>query len=388
MNFNKDNNIEEAKPKFCSVQLEPCIPRSMSRSDQTKNLPHAHQKNMSCRSQKIQMIHKETKTTRWPVMVAKTIPIYGLQRGTVLINNEPLIVSSRIEEFLRLRSVKAEFDTNHAEVMCTTSDFLQYKIYLYACPKNDKSTYVEVMMMGGCGCGFQRERKAIIDTAKGLVAAKDTSNFSKKFKIPSSMKGLYVAPSTNDLENVLYRAIDQIHSNDRNTALFALQNLAFMTNIEKAHSETANKFSRLIMKSRSGVIDMIVSIYASQTSNMNGKMSEQICDACLCILVNIINSLPKNDRFLDQECENFIESFIHSLLHDLERLECTHRACLVLRCLSLLVENSSMACAIVQRTNIGSFVEKAVELGREEHFLLEQTAMSTINVFQHKMIVV
>ena len=333
-------------------------------------------------------MNKGTKTARWPVMVAKTIPIYGLQRGTVLINDEPLVVSSRIEEFLHLRSVKAEFNTDHAEVMCTTSDFLQYKIYLYACPKNDKSTYVEVMMMGGCGYGFQRERKAIINAARSLVVVKDTSNFSKQFKIPSSIKGLYVAPSTNDLENILCRAIDQIHSNDPSTALFALQNLAFMTNSKKAHPETARKFSRLIMKSRSSVIDMIVSIYISQTSNMSGKTSEQICDACLCILTNGINSLPKNDRFLDQENEYFIESLIPSLLHDLERLECTHRACLVLTCLSLLVKNSSLASAMIQRTNIRSFMEQAIEVGREEHFLLEQTAISTINLFEQKMIVV
>ena len=324
------------------------------------------------------------------MMDAKPVPIYGLQRGTVLINDKPFVVSSRIDESLRLRSVKAKFDANHAEATCTTSDFLRYKICLYAGPDNsNNSTYIEVMMMGGCGYQFKKEQNIIIYTAKGLGALDTTSNFPERFTIPSSMKGLYAAPSTNELENILHRASDQLHSNDYGTILFSLQNLAFMTNSKKAHSETAHTLSRLLMKSRIGIHDVIASIYASETRNdMNGEMREQICDACLCILANGIMSLPKNDSFLDQECKYFIQHLTPSLLHNLERLECVHHACLALRCLSLLVDYSSLACDMLQRTNIGSVMEQAVELGRGEHLLLEKTAMSTIDVLQSKMVVV
>lgn len=383
MNLTNDENIEEMKPEFRSVHLEPCIPRSRARSNQMSVLPKSLKRNISSQSQQIS---KRTKAAKWAVVDAKPVPIFGLSRETrtVLINEEPIIVSSRIEDCLRLRSVKAEFDTNHSEAMCTTSDFLQYKINLYACPNNDNSTYVEVMRMGGCTVQFQKERKAIIRSAKGLGVV----NMTPKFKIPSSMKNLYVAPSRNELENILETTIHQLHSSNRNTTLFALQNLAFLTNSKKAHSETARNLSRLLMKSRSGIRDMIVSIYASEASEMNGEKNQQICDVCLCILASGIDSLSKNSNFLDQECKYFIENLTPSLLQSVEKLECVHHTCLVLRCLSLLVNNSSLACDTIQRTNVSSSMKQAVELGKEEHFMLEKNAMSTMDVLQSKLIVV
>jgi len=204
--------------------------------------------------------------------------------------------------------------------------------------------------------------------------------------IPSSMKDLYVAPSRNELENILYTTVDQLHSSNRETNLFALQNLAFMTNSNKANLETARNLSRLLMKSRSGICDMIVSIYACETREMNGEKSQQICDACLCILANGIDSLSKDNNVLDQDYKDFTENLTSSLLHSLEGLECVHHTCLVLRCLSLLVNNSSITCDAVQKTNVGGCMKKALELGREEHFMLEKTAMSTIGVLQSKLI--
>lgn len=333
------------------------------------------------------MSEQGSKKARWAVMVAKPVPIYGLHKG-VLISDSSIIISSRIDEFLRLRSVKAQFDTNHAEATCTTSDFLRYKIYLYAGPDDiDESTYIEIQMMGGCDYQFRKERQAIISTAKGLGTVDAAFDLSKRLTIPSNMKGLYVVPSTNELERILDKASDKFHTNDPTAILFELQNLAFMTNKKKAHPETANNLSRLVMNSRIGIQSMIVSIYTNTASDMNGEVCEELCDACLCILANGIMSLPKNECFLDQECECFIQDFVPSLVHNLERLECVHHTCLALRCLSLLADNSSLACEMLQDTNIDSIMKQAVEQGREEHLMLEKTAMSTIDLLQSKLTV-
>lgn len=324
-----------------------------------------------------------TDKSRWSVVDAKPVPVWGLEKGTVQVYDGPSIVSTRIGESLRLRSVQAHFDADRAEAECKTNDSLRYNIYLYA--GADDSTHVEVMMMDGCRFSFKKERQLIMNAAKGLGAVEAVPCAPKGLKIPANLKSLYVPPSINDLETTLQSASDQIHSNQRETVLFALQNLAFKTNGEKAHLETAQKLSKLLMQNKSEIRDLIVSVYVALSTEMKDETSHHICDACLCILENGIISLSKNDGFLDRECKCLVEELIPSLVQNLKSSKCHRHTCLALRCLSLLVDNSSLACEAVDRTNIASVIEQIVELGRREHLMLEKTAVSTRDVLRCKL---
>ena len=385
MNFNQNNSdgkntntIKELKPQFRSMKLAPCT----LKSNKTNGIPHIQGASTFGKlSQGQEQI--VTDKSRWSVVDAKPVPVWGLEKGTEQVYDRPSIVSTRIVECLRLRSVQAQFDADRAEAECKTIGSLRYNIYLYA--GADDSTHVEVMMMGGCKFSFKKERQLIMNAAKGLGAVDAAPSAPKRLKIPSNLKSLYVPPSVNDLESTLQRASDQIHSNQCDTVLFALQNLAFKTNGEKAHFDTAQKLSKLLMQNRSEIRDLIVSVYVALSSEMKDETSEQICDACLCILENGIISLSKNDGFLDRECKCLVEEMIPSLVQNLKSSKCHRHACLALRCLSLLVDNSSLACEAVDKTNIGSVIEHIVELGRREHLMLEKTAMSTRDVLRRKL---
>jgi len=202
------------------------------------------------------------------------------------------------------------------------------------------------------------------------------------------MTALYVAPNKNKLENDLERATDQLHSPDRNMVLFTLQDLSFTTNSEKAHSLTAHNKSLLIMQNNTGIRDIILSIYASEANNTNIELSRNICNACLYVFINGILSMTKNKNVLDQHYQGFINELIPCLMCSLNNLECVHNACLALKCLSLLLNHSQIACVKVQETNIGNIAKEAIELGSREHLQLEKAARSMIDTLQSKLVVV
>ena len=98
---------------------------------------------------------------KWCVLEAQPKPT-SLER-VVEILDSPQIVSIRICESLRMRSVQVEFEGSQAN--CKTSGFLSYVINLYA--GAHESTIVEVTKERGCGFEFHKERETIMNAAKG-----------------------------------------------------------------------------------------------------------------------------------------------------------------------------------------------------------------------------
>lgn len=384
------SDIEEAKPKFCSISTMPPNSKLSKLS--------FHQGKGSSRS--VTMFPKEKhcyqpqahqpgtkKARRWAVINAKPKPLWPLTRGTMLIDECPRIVSGRIDESLRLGSVQVQFDEHHAEVFCKTRDFLQYKVCLYA--GDEGGTYVEVIRMVGCALRFVEQRQNIMNAAKGLGGHLPAPP-SKKMKIPADLLDLYVPPSINDLEIILDRTCDRLSSNNRQVVLFALQNLVSITTASEVHSETAHNMGKLIMENKNCILDMITSVYAFETQNRRGRYSEQICSACLSILINGIISLStkRNNRSLDEECTNFIENLVPFLIKGVSSYECTHNTCLALQCLLLLVTKSSLACMKIGEMKANDIIEKAGHYGSIEHLRLEETAKSVLNVLQTRITVV
>lgn len=373
---NTDNDqIEESKPQFCSIAVE-SYGSAMSRQIMNPS------KAMTAKTAPANSMGK----SRWAVNVAKPVPMWGLLSGTKFFDEESAIVSSRIDESLRLRSVEARFDVDQAEADCKTDDFLCYKIYLYA--GREGGTHVEVMRTQGCGFAFRKERQAIMNAAKGLGGKQMASFGPRKLTIPADLLASYVPPSIDDLENALHRACDQFHSNNRQVLLFALQNLATMTAADKVHAETASNMCKLIMQNRCNVRDMIVLIYSSEAQSMADAMSEEICAGCLRVLANSIVSMPSKNDDNDGD-DAFIREFVACLVHGVSNYRCTaNNACLALTCLFSLLSRSKLACMKAKEMNANMVLEQARQYGSVEHFKLEQTARSTIDILQKQTIVI
>ncbi len=366
-------------------------------------------------------VHMHTRP-RWVVTAPRPKPIYGLERGTVQIHEPAAIVAARIDDCLRLRSVEAKFDSDRAEAYCKTSGMVQYQIYLYAGDSNSdnssgrafgsgegsSSTFVEIVKSAGDGFLFINERNAIIDAAKGLggVSVRDsnkssTNNNNNKMMmvIPDELLDQYVPPSDTEIEDMLNKISDQLHSKYDNAVIFALQNLQSIMTPDKNYpnnpntTSAANRVSKYIIGNYNCIRDMIASLFAARSGNIkDNERNEQICNLSLGIL---IHGMQMQTLFSDgggtttrttqdYECEQLVQMMVPSLEATVANYDnYAHTACLAMKCLCLMVTSSSFARAMVSQTNIAKDVEEAKLYGSMEHLKLEQEAFTLQSKLVH-----
>merc|ERR1712038_964257 len=100
--------------------------------------------------------------------------------------------------------------------------------------------------------------------------------------MPVDMLSLYTPPDQTEIEVMLDRSIDRLHSNHCSAVLFALQNLHSMTTQDSYNSSTTNMMCKYIMENYNNVRDCIAFIFISRIGGMrDDETSEQICDLSL-----------------------------------------------------------------------------------------------------------
>ncbi len=323
----------------------------------------------------IDVSNQQGKTKKWCVDQAKPKPIYPLERP-VEIQECPRNVSARICDSLRLRSIEAEF--NDSQALCKTNDFLTYSIDLYL--GKDDSTIVEVMRHKGCGFAFRREREAVLNAAKGNGGVAP-SKLPFIMQIPDDMLKDYEPPTEQEHDDTLSRAADMLHSSKREVQLFALQNLSSITTADKLNSDSAKLMSRLIMKSSYDIREIILAVLNASIRE-NDETSEQILNSCLTIFSNSMSLLSDGKSLeaillKEEGSRQFTELMVQKSIEIVKDCKCTHNACLALKCLCLLLKNSSSARGIID-DEARMVVVNAEQFGKQRHFKLEQEAQSTL----------
>jgi len=362
----RGGEIGEAVPQFRSITM-PSNPTLIRPSLQLGSSPQKEALNST----------NESKGGAWCVYKAQPLPIFPLER-TVKICEIPRIISGRIWDSLRLRSVHAEF--NGSTVICKTSSFVTYTIDLYA--QSDEVTLLEVMRRSGCGIAFRVEKEAIINAAQGL-GGKAQSKLPVMMKIPADLLKAYKPPTVHDHEDTLLRSSDQLSNGQRGARLFTVQNLASITSTDKVHCKSAQIMSKLIMEDRCDIRGMLAVVL-----NVSGKerndIDNQIQNSILTIFSNAMSSLPAEislKSILEKDSKGFVKSMVPSLVGITNDIENPHNACLALRCLCLLLENSCDARSIVSEEAY-MVVKNAETYGRERHFGLEKQANSVLTLLK------
>jgi len=285
-------------------------------------------------------------------------------------------VSARICDSLRLRSIEVKFKESQA--ICKTNDFLTYSIDLYV--GKDDSTIVEVMRHKGCGFAFRREREAVLNAAKGNGGIAP-SKLPFIMQIPDDMLHDYQPPTQEDHEDTLSRSADMLHSTKREVQLFALQNLSSLTTADKLNTGSAKLMSTLIMRSSYDIRDVILAVL-SACIRESDETSEQIINCCLTIFSNSMSLLSDGkslEAILMKEGGNrqFTEQMVQRSIEIVKDCRSTHNACLALKCLCLLLKNSSTARGTVD-DEARMVVVNAEQFGKQRHFKLENEAKSTL----------
>lgn len=315
-----------------------------------------------------------SKNGRWVFQFAESLPFFPLTNAIVIMYS-PHIVAARLYDSLRLRSVDTQYDGSMA--ICTTSSYLTYSINLY---DKEGNTMMEVIRIDGCGFAFRREREAALAAAQGKGGI-PPSNLPVMLKIPEYLLLDFQAPTEREHEDTLMRANDQLHSDKFDVQLFVLRNLSAITNSDKVNQESAQIMSRLIMKNSCNVQELIVSVLAACLEDYNDQ-NVQMINSCLTIFSNalsLLSDLKLLENFLVEHKNNdeFVKKIIPLLILVVSSCKCPHNACLALRCLCLLYNNS-----VIAEDTLGDksqkYVTEAEKIGREKHMRLEKEAQALL----------
>lgn len=304
------------------------------------------------------------------------IPIYPLERP-VAISDPPQIIATRIADALNIRSVAAIFDGSEAK--CKDMNYLQYRVHLFS-DNDGKGTIVEVMKYSGCGFEFQREREAVLNSAKGLGAV----TYSKRpsmLRIPASLLKNYKPPSVQEQEELVEGAIDSLHSKQQSQQLFALENLAALTAPGKVNKIAALQMSRLILLNNHCDIRSIIVLSMASRMAKRDLCNCQVVNACVNILSNVMSLLSEEEELKEglEGHRAFVETAVSQLVHVVHALTCPHNTALALKSLSLLLKNSEYACSLVNERTI-AIVKNAEKIGKYRHLSLKNEAQSALKV--------
>ena len=365
------------------------IPSKVSTNQETAGKNCCNKHNNSSK-----VIKQESRTRRWNVTMPKPLPSFGLDKiGSSQIHKSANYISQQIDKYLRLESICATFDNVNAKATCrTTNGNLHFQIYLYSDPVNNQSTHLEVLKIKGCGFTFIKQRKNIMNVAKGkgLVSSKQ---LKQSLVIPPNFLNSYVPPRKHYIESMIERASKRIgKSNSLDDIAFVLQNLMSLTTPDmNPRSKSAHWMSLLIMENQNHIRDKIISTYKQQThqvsfSIINDEVSEKICNACITIFTNGMIAICKENEgkeyCLDQGLKDFFQELVPLLVEEVANCEnVIMNACLALKCIEVLMCHSKLTYNMLRKTSrFEALVEKAKIYGMREHLKLENASNALLQI--------
>lgn len=314
---------------------------------------------------------------KWVFSKAKELPLFPLDKA-VVEHISSHIVAARVCDSLCRRSVHAEYDGSRA--LCITSSYLTYSIDLY--DDGEGNCLIEIIRIDGCGFAFRREREAIMSAAQGFGGV-PPSSLPTMMKMPEEMLKAFKPPSDREHQDTLMRASDQLHSNKVAVQQFVLRNLAAITSPDKVNQESAIKISNLIMDNTSDMRTLLVSILGAFIQEDSDR-NVQLINACLTTFSNVLSQLSDMNilrNLLLNDQSDFIDVFIPHLIKIVSSCKCPHNACLALRCLFLLCQNSDIAQDILnEEYQNKKYVKDAEQLGKQKHSRLQQEAQALLAV--------
>jgi len=254
----------------------------------------------------------------------------------------------------------------------------------------------------GCGFSFMNERREIVDAARAYQGAREESTNRRTSSMTTTTMTMTIPsdmlvdddidtspPSDFEIQDMLDRTTDQLHSKNDSAVIFALQNLYSMTTPDQYNCNTATQVSKYVVENHNGIRDIVASIYVGRVGNMTNERSEQICNLSLEILINGMKTLTttttKNKKncyknsILDYQCKHFVEMLVPALVVAVTNYDKNaHTACLAMNCLCLMATSSSFARTKIGEASTRKTVEEAKAYGSIEHLRLEEAAYETL----------
>lgn len=323
---------------------------------------------------------------------------FPLERTHREIEQDASCVATRISDCLRKLSVEAEFDSEKAKAKCKTSDYVMFRIRLFAGGENGQPVVVEVQRRSGSSSSFMRTCRAVLNAAEGVETAISTAPFGGRGppmgkRSISSMKCLAsVIPKRDDYEaeaqSALKKVQEMFRSGQQDSNILGLENLCQLTDPLKTNANISMIVSKSIILSEDDKADIREEIRLLTERDVFPRdveeegpstHAEHMRHLALCVLANCL-SLCSQDKSLEDAMQSqnwFADSLLPSLLEELKRASVNmNNACKAASCLHCMMKCSS---TISIDNGCVAILEKALQVGSARHELLASEAQQCLN---------
>lgn len=305
------------------------------------------------------------------------------------------IVSARISDCLRSRSIMAQFENDRAIAKCTTRDFVRFRINLYAGRGDFKhGVIVEVQRRSGSGISFMQDCRAVLDAAEGYYAGGDPDLYEtcpiselqciKEMKQDDEVR-------RNDFAQALKLAMDLLASEGEDSHLLGIDHLSVLTDVNKTNKEDAITAAKSIVSERNRnafetMSTLILNEHETDAENDSGTdLSCKARNLVLLVFSNVFH-LAKSDAHLQKLITNhawFVDQLVPVIVEDLKNANISpHDASLAARSLSTLSVFSVEAKSKARDNGALMALSEACEFGHGNHEALAKVSEHCIMALQ------
>ena len=301
---------------------------------------------------KVQAVDKPAKF-QWLLSDAPTLPeFHPLERTAVFVpNSDANVVSGRISDVLRDRSIEASFDDTKGRARCVSADGVDFRVRLY----RGRGQYahgiiVEVQRRFGTSINFHSDTKAILDSAEGKTPAPPPT---KPANLPLGPQDDNYSPSAGSSLGMVAR---MLNFPGYDAQYLALQTLTSLTDPAKMGMATAKSVSVELMNSSSNDVgSKLLMLILSSPKNQEETFDLRVM--AMNVLANVL-------MVVSGDVPEAIKMQLRPVMkQDLRKAESNPRlATIAARCIEHLVENDRSASDIYHDA-----LEAAFQVGNDRH---------------------
>lgn len=312
-------------------------------------------------------------------------------------------IAARISAALQKLSIEAEYCGETGKAKCRTTDYVSFRIRLFAGGDEGQPVVVEMQRRSGSCCSFMKSCRAILAAAEGLPMPLRSGKMppsKKPIREMKCLKGIIGESKQSDREQDMKSALDcaaiLLGQNQRESTILALENICLLTDPLKTVPETALETSKCVVlgdESRT-IREDVAAILKSDIRDiefeegLEGHMEQayQIHHLALSVFSNSLCMTAK-DGCLQQAVKDqewFVDFLIPTLMKEIECAEeCPNVACAASCCLKSLVSSSSVARDCLVELEGEEALIKARDFGARRHEMLGNEATHCVSAMQN-----
>jgi len=306
----------------------------------------------STASVKAQAVDKPAKF-QWLLPDAPTLPeFHPLERTAVFVpNTDAKVVSGRISDVLRDRSIEASFDDTKGRARCVSADGVDFRVRMYrGRGQYGHGIIVEVQRRFGTSINFHSDTKAILDSAEGKTPAPPPT---KPTNLPLGPQDDNYSPSAGSSLGMVAR---MLNFPGYDAQYLALQTLTSLTDPAKMGMATAMSVSTELMNSSTNDVGTkLLMLILSSPKNQEESFDLRVM--AMNVLANVL-------QVVAGDVPEAIKMQLRPVMkQDLRKAESNPRlATIAARCIEHLIENDRSASDIYHDA-----LEAAFQVGNDRH---------------------